>query len=122
MKPPIDQIRLNKKAREQLMRLKRFTGIEHWNTLCRWAFCESLADAAVPPRLGQEKTGAIEMSWRVFAGDFNDVCAALFFQWRRKNCSNSELDNADLIRRHIQRGLGILESKKISKVEKLFGD
>jgi DNA sulfur modification protein DndE len=45
----IDHIRLSKQAREQLIRLKRHTGIEHWNVLCRWAFCRSLAEPSVPP-------------------------------------------------------------------------
>ncbi len=121
MKPPVDQIRLSKKAREQLIRLKRFTGIEHWNVLCRWAFCASLSDATTPPLLDQEKAGAVELSWRVFAGDASDVCSALYYYWYRKNCSSDDADHAELIRRHIQRGLGIMESMKMGKIENLFG-
>ena len=31
----LDNIRLSQKAKDQLIRLKRHTGIEHWNVLCR---------------------------------------------------------------------------------------
>ena len=120
MKPPVDQIRLSIKAKEQLTRLKRYTGIEHWNVLCRWAFCASLADKTTPPHLGQDKAGAVELSWRVFGGDDSDACAALYYAWRQKNRADNEADDADLVKRHIQRGLGILESRKIAHIENLF--
>lgn len=35
---PIEHIRLSQQAKEQLTRLKRWTGLKHWNELCRWAF------------------------------------------------------------------------------------
>ena len=37
----IDHIRLSQQAKDQLIKLKRVTGIEHWNVLCRWALCVS---------------------------------------------------------------------------------
>ena len=33
----VEHIRLSKQAKNQLIKLKRVTGIEHWNVLCRWA-------------------------------------------------------------------------------------
>jgi DNA sulfur modification protein DndE len=42
MEPPIDRIRISQNAREQLLKLKRATRIEHWNVLCRWALCNQL--------------------------------------------------------------------------------
>jgi DNA sulfur modification protein DndE len=47
----IKQIRLSSQARDQLIRLKTKTGIAHWNILCRWAFCLSLKQPAVPTPL-----------------------------------------------------------------------
>jgi len=44
----LDHIRVSERGRDQLVRLKRPTGIQHWNVLCRWAFCMSLADSCVP--------------------------------------------------------------------------
>ena len=43
-----EHIRLSQQARESLVKLKRYTGIPHWNTLCRWAFCLSLAESSQP--------------------------------------------------------------------------
>ncbi|WP_077953634.1 DndE family protein [Salmonella enterica] len=45
----IEHVRLSEKAKQQLITLKRRTGIDNWNVLCRWAFCLSLAEKAVPP-------------------------------------------------------------------------
>ena len=33
----IEHIRLSQHAKDQLIKLKRVTGIDHWNELCRWA-------------------------------------------------------------------------------------
>ncbi len=120
MKPPVDTIRLNPKAREQLIRLKRYTGIEHWNILCRWAFCLSLRDSGAPPVIDSEKSTAVEMSWKVFAGDHDLVLSALYAVWNQNASSPDGTNSPDLVRRHIQRGLGILESQKISTVEDLL--
>ena len=120
MKPPVDNLRLNVKAREKLIRLKRHTGINHWNTLCRWAFCLSLNDRRLPPEIDREKTVAVEMSWRIFAGDLDITLSALFATWKQQTPLASEIDNGELVRRHVQRGLGILESQRISKIEELL--
>jgi len=45
----IETIRISEKGKQQLTRLKRKTGIENWNTLCRWAFCLSLSESSIPP-------------------------------------------------------------------------
>ena len=47
----LEHIRLSQTARDQLITLKRRTGIAHWNVLCRWAFCRSLAEPAPPPSI-----------------------------------------------------------------------
>ena len=44
----IKQVRLSAQAKEQLIRLKTRTGIQHWNILCRWAFCLSLKQPTPP--------------------------------------------------------------------------
>ena len=45
---PLEQIRLSQAAKEQLLRLKRRTGIKNWNVLCRWGLCRSLAEPTPP--------------------------------------------------------------------------
>ena len=51
----VEHIRLSKQAKNQLIKLKRVTGIEHWNVLCRWALCVSLSEQSMPAR--REDTG-----------------------------------------------------------------
>lgn len=76
----LDHIRLSKQAREQLIRLKRHTGIEHWNVLCRWAFCRSLAEPSVPPPARIPADSNVELSWRVFGGRQHELYLALLKQ------------------------------------------
>src|SRR4051812_18336932 len=73
----METIRLSKSAKDQLLTLKRRTGIQHWNVLCRWALCRSLAEASSPPDVPIPSDSNVEMTWRVFAGEFGDVFLAL---------------------------------------------
>ena len=69
----IEHIRLSQQARDQLITLKRRTGIAHWNVLCRWALCRSLAEPAKPPAIKLTLDSNVEMNWRTFGGDLGDV-------------------------------------------------
>jgi DNA sulfur modification protein DndE len=73
----IDIIRLSEKQKQQLIVLKRKTGIENWNVLCRWALCMSLADPTVPPKEDIPSDSNVEMSWKTFAGEYADVYLTL---------------------------------------------
>ncbi|EBQ0422736.1 DNA sulfur modification protein DndE, partial [Salmonella enterica subsp. enterica] len=64
----IDSIRLSEKQKQQLITLKRKTGIENWNVLCRWALCISLAEPTIPPKENIPSDSNVEMTWRTFAG------------------------------------------------------
>lgn len=109
----VEHIRLSKQAREQLIRLKRHTGIEHWNVLCRWAFCRSLAEPSVPPPAKIPADSNVEMSWRVFGGRHADVYSALL----KQRCKNDglELDEetvAQQFRLHLHRGIAYLANDR----------
>lgn len=73
----LDHIRLSNQAKEQLIRLKRSTGIKNWNVLSRWAFCASLADKTPPGGSKIATDSSVEMSWKVFGGEYQDVYLAL---------------------------------------------
>ena len=109
----IEHIRLSMQAREQLIRLKRYTGIEHWNVLCRWAFCRSLAEPSVPPPAKIPTDSNVEMSWRVFGGRHAD----LYFALLRQRCVKDQLSLADdelatQFRLHLHRGIAYLANDK----------
>ena len=105
----LDHIRVSKQAREQLIRIKRHTGIEHWNILCRWAFCRSLAEASVPPPARIVTDSNVEMSWRVFGGTHQ----ALYLALLKERCLRDGLGtNEDVLetqfRLHLHRGIAYL--------------
>lgn len=110
---PIEHIRLSKQAREQLIRLKRHTGVEHWNVLCRWAFCRSLAEPSIPPTVKIPADSNVEMSWKVFGGRQSELYLALL----KTRCLRDEvgLDDDNLsqqFRLHLHRGIGYLANDR----------
>lgn len=105
----IEHIRLSQTARDQLITLKRRTGIAHWNVLCRWAICRSLAEPAPPATAKLVFDSNVEMSWRIFAGELGDTLWALV----RYRCHQDRLplDDETLaqqLRLHLHRGIGYL--------------
>lgn len=109
----IDNIRLGQQSRDQLIRLKRITGIEHWNVLCRWAFCLSIADKNPPPLPKLSGDAAVEMTWKTFAGEHADTFIALLIQRAHEEASRADREAlSDLVRIHITRGIGFLTARR----------
>lgn len=105
----IEHIRLSQAARDQLITLKRRTGIQHWNVLCRWAFCRSLAESAPPPAIRLTLDSTVEMSWRTFAGDTGDVLWALLrMRCRQDGIPLDDETLAQQFRLHLHRGISYL--------------
>lgn len=106
---PIDHIRLTQQARDQLITLKRRTGIQHWNVLCRWALCRSLAEPAKPPAIKLTFDSNVEMNWRTFSGEVGDVLWALVtLRAHNDGLPVDEETLAQQFRLHLHRGIGYL--------------
>ena len=84
----IKQVRLSSQAQEQLIRLKTRTGIQHWNVLCRWAFCLSLRQDTPPVGLEVTADSNVEMTWQVFGGDAHEIYLALLKELRARRAGN----------------------------------
>jgi DNA sulfur modification protein DndE len=111
MKHPVETVRISRQGKDQLLKLRRQTGIEHWNILCRWAFCASLREHKVPSAYASKLDGGIEMTWKVFAGDQSDIYAAFtYVRARQDGFPDSQDGVAACFRAHIHRGLGYLAS------------
>lgn len=113
MKPPVETVRISQRSREILIRLKRKTGIEHWNVACRWALCASLSNSSKPV-VSPSPDSNIEMSWKVFCGSLIDVFPALLLVRAKKdgiNVSNRE-SLAQYFRSHLERGISQLNGVK----------
>lgn len=117
----IDHIRLSQRAKDQLVKLKRVTGIENWNVLCRWALCLSLAEQSVPPKSKIPADSNVEMSWKVFGGRYADLYIALL----KERCVRDGLDTdpdtvAQQFRLHLHRGIAYLAGNKdLHKIDDL---
>jgi len=116
MKPPLETVRVSQLGRDQLIKLKRQTGIEHWNILCRWALCASLREKTPPSASPMSLDGGVEMSWRVFGGEFSDILAGLIaVRARQDGLGEGPEAAAYCLRLHLHRGLGYLVSGKDTK-------
>jgi DNA sulfur modification protein DndE len=116
----IENIRLSEKARTQLITLKRKTGIQQWNVLCRWAFCLSLAEPSKPPDEDIPSDSSVEMTWRTFTGGHDDVYRAVLAN--RAIHDEIPLDGNGInhyFRLHLHRGISYLSSRDISSVADL---
>jgi DNA sulfur modification protein DndE len=64
----IESIKLTETEREMLIRIKRKSGIESWNVLCRWAYLLGLAEKNLGINAFHEKRDAVEIKWETFTG------------------------------------------------------
>jgi DNA sulfur modification protein DndE len=118
----LDTIRLSQPAKDQLIKLKRVTGIKNWNVLCRWALAVSLRDETPPLVRDVIADSNIEMSWRTFAGAYGDIYMALI----RSRCL---LDGSEpteeacgrTLLMHLHRGIGYLAGRRdLTSVDNLI--
>jgi DNA sulfur modification protein DndE len=111
--PAVDVIRLGPATKTRLSTLKRRTGVDNWNVLCRWAFCLSLSDNTPVGERHDDPGAGIEMTWKTFAGDFSPLYMALLAQ--NAESVSLQLDEriaTSLVRQHISRGVTRLVSQK----------
>ena len=109
----VETIRLSQKAKEQLLRLKAATGLKQWNELSRWALCVSLADPSPPSRVAVPSDSSVEMSWKTFGGEAEEIYATMV----RQRCAADGLSldpklTAEQFRLHLHRGIGMLAGMK----------
>ena len=105
----IDHIRVSLQARDQLLKIKRSTGLKNWNVLCRWALCTSLGEPSKPTSAKIPADSNVEMTWHVFAGEHDELYWALL----KARCLRDglPLDDETLalqFRLHLHRGIGYL--------------
>lgn len=105
----IETVRISASAKDQLITLKRRTGLKHWNELGRWALCRSLAEPTRPPDVPIPTEGGIEIDWKTFGGRASD----LYLDLLRQRCTIDGLRSGPkTIQRqlllHLHRGIGYL--------------
>ena len=120
---PPDRITISKRGRDQLISLKKHTGIDQWNVVCRWALCVSLRKANKAPETLEATDSNVEMSWTTFAGDLGDV----YWAAMKQRCHQDGLDaaNEELVthqfKLHLHRGISYLSDRgKIHSITDLL--
>ena len=116
----IETIRLSEKGKTQLITLKRRTGVQQWNVLCRWAFCLSLAEPSRPPDEEIPSDSSVEMTWRTFTGSHDEVYRSVLLF--RANQDGVELEGGALphyFRLHLHRGISYLAGRTMESVGSL---
>lgn len=111
----IDTIKLSEKQKQQLIRLKTKTDIENWNVLCRWALCMSLAEESVPPMEDIPSDSNVEMSWKVFAGEYAEVYLAVLRQtYEKQKAHLTDVLFNDFFKLHLNRGISFLNQSQLN--------
>ena len=119
----VEHIRLSQKGRDQLITLKRKTGVTQWNVLCRWALCVSLAEPSRPADVKVPADSKVEMSWRVFGGAYAGVYETLVrHRCKQDGVPLTQEEIAKQFRLHLHRGISYLAAdKKLKGIEDLVG-
>ncbi|GAA4297821.1 DNA sulfur modification protein DndE [Actinomadura luteofluorescens] len=109
----LDNVRLSQPAKDQLIRLKRITGIKNWNTLCRWALALSLRDPSPPLVRDINTDSSVEMTWKTFAGSYGDIYLALLkHQCLADGREPTEENLSHILTVHVHRGIGHLAGRR----------
>lgn len=118
----VEHVRLSQQGKDQLIKLKRITGIEHWNVLCRWALCVSLSENSVQPAMKVPADSNVEMSWNVFGGRYAEVYLALLKERCVGDGFGTDPDTlSQQLRLHIHRGISYLAANKsLKKIDNLI--
>jgi len=107
----IESFRLSEKEKDQLVKLKRVTGLKNWNVLCRWAFCLSIRETTAPALVQIVSDSTVEMTWKTFGSPYPDIYAALLRQRLLKDGIPLTSENLQAqFRLHLNRGLNYLTS------------
>jgi len=111
MKPPVEHVRVSAKGKEILIKIKRRTGLEHWNEICRVALCRSFANQTPPTSLKFGES-SIDMEWKTFAGPYHEVLTILTILRAQKDGIDilQRESIADYFRAHLERGIMSLQN------------
>ncbi len=108
----IERVKLSAAAKQQLSTLKKKTGIEHYNVICRHALCVSLANESKVPDENIQFAGGLEIDWKVFAGESDDTLLNVLISRALIDDGDSSPANVrKTLTGHLHRGLGYLASK-----------
>ena len=117
----IETVKVSEKAKIQLITLKRRTGIQNWNVLCRWAFCLSLAEKSAPPQEDVITDSSVEMTWKTFTGGQEDLYTGLLLLRAKKDgIGFDDQKISHYFKLHLHRGISYLNGSHTESIEKFL--
>lgn len=109
----MERVKLTYAARNQLVTIKRRTGIEHYNAICRHALCISLANPSVPPNENFSFSGGLEIDWRTLTGGQENLYTNLLIvRLLSEGTGVSEESIRQAFLLHVHRGLSYLVARR----------
>ena len=118
----IETVKVSEKARIQLITLKKRTGIQNWNVLCRWAFCLSLKEATPLPNETIVTDCSVEMTWRTFTGGYESLYLNLLMYRAKKDQIKIEKDELNnYFKLHLHRGISYLNNIPSNSIQTFLG-
>jgi DNA sulfur modification protein DndE len=117
----LETIRLSERTKRQLIKIKRRTGIDNWNTLCRWAFCLSILDKVRPDVADPGSQSNVEMTWKTFSGRYTTAYDALARQSLHSSFTQ-ESDLSAVVIQHVERGVSKISTmREVRSISDLLG-
>jgi DNA sulfur modification protein DndE len=117
----IETVKVSEKAKVQLITLKKRTGIQNWNVICRWAFCISLAEKTPPPNEDLVTDSTVEMTWKTFTGGKESLYTSLLLLRAKKDGIQLEEDKINnYFKLHLHRGISYLNGSSTETIEKFL--
>lgn len=114
----IETVKVSEKARIQLITLKKRTGIQNWNVLCRWAFCLSLKEETPLPNETIVTDSSVEMTWRTFTGGDENLYLNLLMYRAKKDQIKIEKDELNnYFKLHLHRGISYLNNLPSNSIQ-----
>lgn len=107
----IDRVKISAAGKQQLSTLKRRTGIEHYNVICRHALCASLANSTKVPAETLQYSGGLDIEWKTFAGEADATLTNILIGRALADFEDSSPTTVrGLLQAHLHRGLAYLVS------------
>jgi DNA sulfur modification protein DndE len=119
MNAVIDRVKISAAGKQQLSTLKRRTGIEHYNVICRHALCASLANSTKVPAETLQYSGGLEIDWQTFGGEAAATLTnILVVRAAAEEGDATPMAVRKILQAHLHRGLAYLVSDPNSLVSK----
>ena len=108
----VETVRISAEAKNQLIQIKRMTGLEHWNVICRWALLFSLREEAQLVFKNKPKEAGPEIAWKVFAGILDSSLTALVrYHYRVYESKGGEKSTGEFFHEHLHNGISLVKNQ-----------